>query len=433
MIGGSPTGCDVINQLALTVQPSAATTIQISICEGDAYAFGGIEYTESGTYTEIISGGSAFGCDSTTTLLLTVESILINELLVSICEGENYTFGGELISESGIYSDTIIGGGPTGCDIITNLDLQILPPGRLEQSVRICTGQAYTMNGAIYNTSGIYFDTIPAGAANGCDSLLVLELVVEDAVTNSINAVICEGEGYTINGNIYTTTGSYTETIIGGSSAGCDSVIILDLVVNEAIVNNLQITICEGDSYSIGNDVYTSSGTYSTVLSGGAANGCDSIVNLVLQVNSPAFETISASICTGEEFTLNGISYTSAGVFQDTIFGGAANGCDSILLLTLTELPPATNNIFAEICQGDVFAVNGQFYFDEGIYEQLLPAGAANGCDSTIVIDIKVLPTAQSSEALTIWCRRYCSLEWSALLRKWKLRYYLACPSCEWL
>ncbi|WP_222845938.1 T9SS type B sorting domain-containing protein [Flavilitoribacter nigricans] len=402
MIGASPSGCDVVTTLTLTVQQPSTATIVRSICEGESIVFGGETYTESGTYTEFLAGGNAVGCDSTTTLILTVNDQVINEISATICEGESYEFEGQILTQSGVYTELFPQGSSAGCDSLIRLDLQVLEPGELVRNVQICTGESYTFNGEVYTTTGTYFDTIFNGAANGCDSLLVLNLEVEDAVTNEIDATICEGEPYTINGNEYDTPGTHMEVITGGSAAGCDSIIILNLEVETAVVNEIDVTICEGEEYTIGSDTYTTSGMYSTTIPGGAANGCDSTIILNLQVNQPVTNPISASFCAGDSYELNGTTYTAGGTYRDTLFGAAANGCDSILVLTLEELPVAINEIYGEICEGNAFEVNGRFYFEAGTYTDIIPGGAANGCDSILQIELIILPLGTYEESATI-------------------------------
>jgi gliding motility-associated-like protein len=402
ILGGSPSGCDVVNQLTLVVHPLVDVTIQRSICEGETITFGGQVYTTSGTYTHTIDNGSQFGCDSTTTLILTVSAEVTNEMTVILCEGDTYTFAGEERSQAGTYRDTIIGGSQAGCDLINILHLEIGQAGELVENINICTGDSYTFNGVTYSSSGIYYDTIPGGAVNGCDSLLELHLLVEDAVTNVINATICDGESYIINGVSYSTTGTHEQTILNGSAAGCDSMIILHLLVEQEVIVNISATICEGEIYTVGTDTFTMSGFYPVVLPGAAANGCDSIVNLTLQVDQLVIEELFGSFCAGESYSLNGQTYTDPGVYRDTIPNGAANGCDKIVILTLEELPVARNIIEATICEGDFLEINGVLYREAGEVEAVIESGAANGCDSVVVIRLEVLPNAGSIEHVSI-------------------------------
>ena len=55
--------------------------------------------------------------------------------------------------------------------------------------------------------------------------------MVNQAVHSDINAQICIGEAFEMNGQFYSQSGTYVDTLIGGSSVGCDSIINLELEV----------------------------------------------------------------------------------------------------------------------------------------------------------------------------------------------------------
>ena len=110
------------------------------------------------------------------------------------------------------------------------------------------------------------------------------------------------------------------------------------------------ISTSQCDSYLFNGSVLTSSGNYvGTFLT---SSGCDSIVNLDLQINSSYFNTNSVSVC--DSIIWNGISYYSTGVYYDTL--SSQQGCDSILELNLSILssgctdPTATNYDPTAIC-----------------------------------------------------------------------------------
>src|SRR5690606_39642807 len=109
-----------------------------------------------------------------------------------------------------------------------------------------------------------------------------------------------EGESVSVGGNIYTTTGNYSETLT--TTNGCDSLVNLDLSVNPTFAVNLVETICEGESVSVGGNSFTTSGNYSEVLT--TTTGCDSIVNLDLTVNPTFAVNLVETICEGESVSI---------------------------------------------------------------------------------------------------------------------------------
>jgi hypothetical protein len=83
--------------------------------------------------------------------------------------------------------------------------------------------------GNIYTTSGIYTNVIPV--SNGCgDSTITINLTINNALQNSISGTICQGDIYTWNSQDYTSSGSFTQTF--QATNGCDSTVTLNLTVN---------------------------------------------------------------------------------------------------------------------------------------------------------------------------------------------------------
>lgn len=100
--------------------------------------------------------------------------------------------------------------------------------------------------------------------------------------TDSVYATICSGNSYPFNGQQLTTGGTYNATL--SNSTGCDSIVTLFLTVNTSVSNFVYDTICQGGSYTFGNQTLTSAGVYSHAFT--AANGCDSNVTLTLAIRN---------------------------------------------------------------------------------------------------------------------------------------------------
>jgi hypothetical protein len=75
------------------------------------------------------------------------------------------------------------------------------------------------------------------------------------------------------------------------SSAGCDSTVITDLTVLDAIQTDQTIVQCYGTTFTVGGSTYTTSGNYTNVLT--AANGCDSTVNTDLTIEPKISTTVT--------------------------------------------------------------------------------------------------------------------------------------------
>ena len=101
-------------------------------------------------------------------------------------------------------------------------------------------------------------------------------------------------------------------------------------------------TICEGDSYQLGTETYTTEGTHTYLTQ--RIDGCDSIVTLNLTVLPTSSKTINAKVYYGEEYTENGFdlpAQTSVGTKRYRIKTVNQYGCDSIIRLNLSVVEQA--------------------------------------------------------------------------------------------
>lgn len=115
-------------------------------------------------------------------------------------------------------------------------------------------------------------------------AVYVYGIIVCSTVYNNQNLTICNGQTITIGTSTYNTVGIYKDTLL--TTIGCDSIVTTNLTVTAGFEISQNITICYGESYSIGSSVYSTPGNYSNTLS--MVNGfCDSIVHTNLTVNLP--------------------------------------------------------------------------------------------------------------------------------------------------
>jgi gliding motility-associated-like protein len=374
-------GCDSTVNLNLTVLPAIVTNLTPSICDGDSFTVGGTAYTTAGNYTNVLTATN--GCDSTVNLNLTVLPIPQTTLNISICEGESYTVGSSSYDTNGTYEDVLTAA--TGCDSVVTLNLNVIPPLETFLNVGICTGQSYTLGGNTYSTAGTYSALFTS--AIGCDSVVYVDLTINDLLTNTLNISLCNGESFTVGNSTYSTTGTYQDFFV--TPSGCDSLLILNLNILPTPQTPLTVSICNGESYTVGSSVYTLTGNYTDVLT--AANGCDSTVTLNLTVLNVPQVTLNEAICDGESFSVGASTYNTGGTYTDILT--AANGCDSIVTLNLTILNVPQVTLDESICDGESFAVGTSSYTATGTYTDVLTA--ANGCDSIVTLNLTVLNVPQ--------------------------------------
>jgi gliding motility-associated-like protein len=443
IIGGGSTGCDSIVTLDLTINSFVTGTDVQTACNSYTW-IDGITYNAStNTPTFTIVGGGSTGCDSIVTLDLTINNFVTGTDVQTACNSYTWIDGITYNASTNTPTFTIVGGGSTGCDSIVTLDLTI---NNFVTGTDVQTAcNSYTwIDGITYNAStNTPTFTIIGGGSTGCDSIVTLDLTINNFVTGTDVQTACNSytwiDGITYNAS----TNTPTFTIVGGSTTGCDSIVTLDLTINNSTVG-VDIQVAIGSYTWIDGITYnTSTNLPVFTILGGAVNGCDSVVNLNLTIinsvtgidtqtacvsftwidgityfastNTPTYTYIGGSVAgTDSIVTLNltivnpvnsidvqsacntftwidGITYTSSTNSPSyTILAGAANGCDSIIQLNLTINPTVQNSISAQICAGQSYILpNGNSINQTGIYTDTLIS--IQGCDSIIEVNLNVL------------------------------------------
>lgn len=336
------------------------------------------------TYTlEITDANGCTNTDEVTVEVIDESYETITE--ASICEGETYTLpDGQSVDESGEYENMFTS--VLGCDSVVITELTVNPVYDLSEMVEFCEGETFELpDGTDITTSGSY--TVDLVTVAGCDSAVTFDLIFNPVYEETIDASICETQSYTMpDGSEESTEGSYTFDFT--TISGCDSIIHVDLSVQETIVIPQDVSICDNESYTLPDgSVVNDAGTYDVVIGSG---GCDTLYQVEVSVN-PTFEsTVEVSICDGEQFTLpDGSTESSSGTY--TIAFNSAAGCDSIVNYDLEVLAAYDFTQTVNICDGEFYSLEDGTEVDEtGIYEQLFTA--VNGCDSIVSIDLTVRP-----------------------------------------
>lgn len=241
-----------------------------------------------------------------------------------------------------------------------------------------------TNSGTTNATQQYVVQTTLASNPSSCPVYDTVLVTVKPFKYSTINQNICHGGSYTLLGQTFTNTGTYQLTTTGVN--GCDSIITLNLVENPLVPNVIDMTICQGSSYFFNNQTLTTTGVYQMPLQ--TPTGCDSLVVLNLTVAPPLTSTLNVQICPGDSYNFLGLALSNAGTYSQTTQN--ANGCDSIITLNLSFKPQPTALINQAICQGQTYTILGQTFTNTGTYA--ITTTAANGCDSTITLNLTVYP-----------------------------------------
>jgi uncharacterized repeat protein (TIGR01451 family) len=381
-------GCDSLIQLSLQVTPAIITPLSATICSGISYPFKGLNLTTGGTYNDTLTAVN--GCDSIVNLTLQIAPLLTTQLTETICSGGSYSFKGQNLTVAGNYADTLTT--LAGCDSIVNLTLQIATPLTTQLTETICSGGSYPFKGQNLTVAGNYADTLTTLA--GCDSIVNLTLQIATPVTTQLTETICSGGSYSFKGQNLTVAGNYADTLT--TLAGCDSIVNLTLQIATPVTTQLTETICSGGSYPFKGQNLTVAGNYADTLT--TLAGCDSIVNLTLQIATPLTTQLTETICSGGSYPFKGQSLTVAASYYDTL--STSSGCDSVIQLTLNVLPVLTGTFSDLVCDGKIYLFNNQQLTQAGAYNDTLQT--LGGCDSIVTLILYNLQGQNTTVTITI-------------------------------
>jgi gliding motility-associated-like protein len=214
-----------------TKQCQIYDTISVTICSNEQYDFYNNWYNTTGIYTDTLHITTEL--DSIITLILTVNPLNQKTVDTSICFNGSYNFYGLILTETGTYSDTISG---VDCDTVVTLNLTVRPPLHTEITDEICQGDSvFFIDTWLYST-GIYSNTLLS--VLGCDSLITLTLTVHQPAQTTFDETGCVGQRYHKHGFNFTpdSAGTYHLEQQLQTVHSCDSLVNLTLQVPEMAV-----------------------------------------------------------------------------------------------------------------------------------------------------------------------------------------------------
>jgi hypothetical protein len=255
--------------------------------DGSGLTFSNI--TTIGTYT--ISATNASGCSATMGSSANVSinanpSITATTSLNTIYLGGGTANLGVTTSDAGLTYAWSVSGGNNGQLSSTNTASPVFTPA----------------------SAGNYTLTLTATNASNCQATSTVSITVNAAPTITINPVsVCQGSTFDLSTVVSVTgasggTGVWSGTGVSGSNfvttglavgtysltytytlQSVDYTGTVNAVVKANAAANISAAICQGTSYTFGSQTLTAANTYTRTIS--SANGCDSVITLTLSVN----------------------------------------------------------------------------------------------------------------------------------------------------
>ena len=176
-----------------------------------------------------------------------------------------------------------------------------------------------------------------------------------------------------------------TPTFILVNAAGCDSVVTLNLTINNPEPTAISVSACGEYLWEGGNgETYDQDGTY--YYSHQDANGCTQVDTLYLTINNPVHTATTAIACDSYIWEDgDGQTYYEEG--DHLYYHEDANGCMQVDTLHLTLGHSSSVTINDVVCEGMTYAKYGFLVTPEegaGTYYQYLTN--TSNCDSTVTL-----------------------------------------------
>ncbi|MBP3253854.1 MAG: choice-of-anchor D domain-containing protein [Bacteroidales bacterium] len=383
-------------------------------CNGESYQLGGKTFKESGTYYDTVNVNKYR--DSITVLSLTInpvysitlldtikvtdklgtdkETVIIDTLQTvkgcdsiitkktwwdyvdekqtvkheysqSICSNETYQFGGKMLFDAGLYTDTIEISEVKDSIVYLNLTVNTAYDTTVFDTIKFnVKGEDYSDTTVTENQTFL-----------GCDSVVTVIKYYDydnsvDTVYKNIDADVCQGGTYVFGGKTLSQSGTYYDTV--NVNKYLDSITVLTFTVNpvyNTLVFDTIVLSEKGEDYS--DTVVNNNQTYL---------GCDSVVTLITYYDydntvDTVYGYTSATACSGETYDFNGKTLKESGTYYDTV--NVNKYLDSITVLSLTINPVYNTFVYDTV----LIEQTGENYSDTVLLQTLQ---SVDGCDSSV-------------------------------------------------
>ena len=139
----------------------------------------------------------------------------------------------------------------------------------------------------------------------GCDSLVTLDLTIANSLTGTDTQIACDSYTW-IDGVTYTSSNNVASVLLA-ASGGCDSLVTLDLTINNSETATDIQSACDSYTWIDGNTYTASNNSATFVLTN--ASGCDSTVTLDLTITNSNTGTDTQTACDSYMW-IDGNTYT---------------------------------------------------------------------------------------------------------------------------
>ncbi len=210
----------------------------------------------------------------------------------------------------------------------------------------------------------------------------------------SVNLSACEGDSA-----FYQGTGipaGTQDTVVLTNVEGCDSLVVV--TVDELLNTSSSVTLsaCQGDSVMYMGINWPAGQTGTITLTN--ATGCDSVISVSVTPIPPSSGNLTLSACEGDTVQFMGVDIPAGQSATITLTNYL--GCDSLLTVGVDPLPPSETAIGLSACPGDSATYQG-LNIPAGSRDTLILT-SFEGCDSLVIIKVLELGVDTSHVELSV-------------------------------
>ena len=372
-------GCDSVVNVSVAASPTYAIPLNLEACEGTTVTYEG-QMLAPGDVEEF-TFSAINGCDSTVTVTVLELENYASSLTLETCDNATVTYETEQLAPGDVMDFTF--SALNGCDSVVTVTVADLPTFDEMVMLQTCTGTTIPYLGQdLAPGSTTTFDLM---TIDGCDSTVTVSVEELANFSTALTLEACTGTTVPYNGD-QLMPGTVTDFTFS-SLLGCDS--IVTVTVNEvAIIEEaVNLSACSGESVTF-DGTSLSAGTimafnYTT------AQGCDSVVTVTVEELSIFNLPLTLEACVGSSVMYNGEELFAGTTTDVTLV--ASNGCDSVMTVTVDELMDVTAALALGACDGETVTFQGQ-ELDPGDVMDFNFISSL-GCDSVLTVTVEEYPT----------------------------------------
>ncbi|NOT37244.1 MAG: hypothetical protein HOP11_07680 [Saprospiraceae bacterium] len=287
--------------------------------------------------------------------------------------------------------------GENGCDSTAIIIIQSLPLSSYQLDSTICKGGTLRIHNILFDENHTQDSvTLFSASSTGCDSTIRISIKFNNHSSSTLDTVVCPDEEVRLHSVVLNANNPTASIVLSNANQyGCDSVIQARILFKTKSYHTIDTTICRGSFVRILNRTFDEKNPTGTIILNGANYvGCDSLIDVRLQFNNHTNGKYDTTVCRNHSVVIHNQTFdlnNPSGIIQ--LSKANQYGCDSTVQFTLHFHPNKQSRIDTAICPGSTITINGHIFDEKKLREEIFyPSSSQHGCDSSLVVSVKVLP-----------------------------------------